>query len=76
MLFCHWLLSRDEAVDFRQDVLEGRLHIRRIQRGSFDEGTIIFLRKRFGFVRRHSSEVPQIGLVPDEHDHDVLICED
>ena len=73
MLLGDGLLSRDEPVDLRQDVLERRFYVCRIQRGSFDEGKVIFLSESFRFVRWNGAKMSQIGLIANQHDDDVLI---
>ena len=73
MLLGDGLFPRDEPVDLRQDVLESGLDVRRVQRGSFDEGEVVFLGESLRLVRRNRAQVSQIRFVSHQHNDDILI---
>mmetsp|Transcript_14306 Transcript_14306/g.30342 ORF Transcript_14306/g.30342 Transcript_14306/m.30342 type:complete len:230 (-) Transcript_14306:421-1110(-) len=60
-----------EPIDFCQDSLKGRVDSRGIQGRRFNKGQVVLFRKGHGFVGFYRSQVPQIALVSNEHDHNV-----
>ena len=54
-----------------ENVLEGRLHIGRVQSRGLDEAERVPLGESLGLVGRHGAQVPQVRLVTCERRHDV-----
>lgn len=66
----HRLLA-DGPVNVAQDQLERLLHVGRLQRGRLDVGKAFRLGEALRVAGGDGPEVPQVGLVADEHDSDV-----
>lgn len=66
----HRLLA-DGPINVAQDQLERLLHVGRLQRRRLDVGQAFRLGEALRVVGGDSPEVPQVGLVADEHDSDV-----
>ena len=58
-------------VNLGQDPLERLVHVGRLERARFDETQPLALAEGRGVLGAHGPEVPQVGLVADERDHDV-----
>lgn len=56
-----------------EDVLERRLDVAGVQCRGLNERKALLGREGLGLVGRDSTEVLKIGLVADEHDHNVLV---
>ena len=54
--------------------MERRLNASRVQRGGLDEGEVVPVRKCPCRVLLHCTDVPQVTLVPHQHDDDVRVC--
>lgn len=63
----HRLLA-DGPVNVAQDELERLLHVGGLQRGRLDVGQAFRLGEAPSVVSGDGPEVPQVGLVADEHD--------
>ena len=68
----HGGLFRHYFVYFRQQSLKCGVHPGRVERRSLNEGQIVSFAERNGLFGAHRPQVPQIGLVPDEHHHNIL----
>ena len=69
----HNQLCYHELMDVRQDVLERGLDVRGLQRGGLDVAQTFGLRVFLRVRGLHDPQVFQVGLVPDERDHDVCV---
>lgn len=67
------LLLRHNSIDLCEYVLECSFDVCRIQGRRFDEAEPVTLSKALRFVRGHGTQMPQVALVADEHDNNVLI---
>jgi len=66
-------LAGNDAVDFCEDVLEGKLNVAGIQSRGLNEGEVVVAGKLLGLLGRYSAQVSQIGLVSDQHDDNVTV---
>lgn len=53
--------------------MKSRLNVSRIQRTGLDKTQPVALRKSLGLIRWDSAQVPQVALVPYQHDYNVLV---
>eukprot|EP00959_Pyramimonas_sp_CCMP1952_P177634 3712983-Pyramimonas_sp.AAC.2 len=58
----------DNVVDFCQNLLESRLHVRPLQGRRLDERQSLLLAEGAGVLRFHRAQVPQVALVSNQHD--------
>lgn len=54
-------------------ILECGFNVRRVEGRGFYETQTVALRKQFRLIRRHRTQVPQIGLVAHQHNDNVLV---
>jgi len=63
----------DYMIDFCKNVMKSSFDIGGVKGGRLDEGEPMSLCKRLGFIGGHSSQVSQVTLIANQHDHNVWI---
>lgn len=63
----------NNLINLGEDVLERLFYVCGIQGGGFDEGEGLVLAETLRVLSLHASEVAEVTLVPDKHDHYVRI---
>lgn len=66
-------LPADNSVDLSQHLREGILDVKQLEGGGLHEEGGLTLSKGPGVLGGDGPEVAQVGFVPDEHDHDVVL---